>query len=240
RALHIALRANRLTKIRSLEAAIRQGKFRQAKSSAAMRSEEVDRGASRYDPGRIDSLVTAEVVAFDVAEIYRRFDLVLLIQVTRVWPQVGVIDDAPQIGLEVAVVDGIKTHQRREKTPVGLGDRVAGEVTAVSQAVVQPVQRLEEREDGFLVGVLGRSKAAAVHPVVQGRVAALLDLVEFIAQRAWIKARRADAVELVERAVQHADDFGSVAIDDRAGLSVPQDRYRPPTRVSRIRCDVYV
>ena len=76
-----------------------------------MRREKVDPRAGRYDPRGIDGPMAAEVVALYVVEVYRRFDLILLKQVARVWPQVAVVDDAPEIRLEVAVVDGIEAHQ---------------------------------------------------------------------------------------------------------------------------------
>jgi hypothetical protein len=51
----------------------------------------------------------------DVEKIDRRGDAGLLVQLARVRPQVGIVDQAPEIALEMADVDRIEADQRREQ-----------------------------------------------------------------------------------------------------------------------------
>ena len=60
------------------------------------------------------SRVRHVVMAFDVIEVDRLGDAGLLIQVHQISLQVWIIDNAPQVALEVAVINRIKTHQRAE------------------------------------------------------------------------------------------------------------------------------
>jgi hypothetical protein len=44
-----------------------------------------------------------------------------LIKLAQIIRQVRVVDDAAQIAFEVAVIDRVKTDQRREQPPIGFG-----------------------------------------------------------------------------------------------------------------------
>ena len=57
-------------------------------------------------------MVCNVVMAFNVVEIDRVGDARLLIKIHQVSLQVWIINDAPQVTLEVAMINRIKTHQR--------------------------------------------------------------------------------------------------------------------------------
>ncbi len=64
----------------------------------------------------------------DVEKIDRRADIGVLIETPRKVPDGRVIDDRAPIAFEMAVIDGIEAHERRERADVGLGQRVADEI----------------------------------------------------------------------------------------------------------------
>ena len=66
---------------------------------------EIQHRPDRHDPGRVDALVAHVIVPLDVAEIDRRRDARQLVDIARVGPQVLVIDDPPDVALEVPVID---------------------------------------------------------------------------------------------------------------------------------------
>ena len=79
-----------------------------------MRFREIEQRADGNDASRINLAVCDVVVPFNVIEIDRVSDAGLLIQVHKVSLQIGIIDTALEIALEVAVINRIKTHQRAE------------------------------------------------------------------------------------------------------------------------------
>ncbi len=58
------------------------------------------------------------VVAFDVVEVHRFSHTVVLIQIAEVRPQIRVVDNAPSVAFEMAVIDGVEPDQRgKQPTP---------------------------------------------------------------------------------------------------------------------------
>ena len=126
-------------------------------------------------------------------------------------------------------VDRIEADQRREEPPIGLGDPVAGQITLARQPRLDEVQGREQGVEGGFVGLLAAGKAALVDAVVERVVNARVDGVDFAAQVLRIEIHGGIA-EVVEGAVQHADDLGGLVIDDTLFFLVEQDRYRNPAR----------
>jgi len=62
------------------------------------------------------------VVALDVAEIDGLGDARDLVDVAGVGPEVAVIDDAPDVALEMTMVDGIEPDERGEQPDIGFGE----------------------------------------------------------------------------------------------------------------------
>ena len=112
------------------------------------------------DPLRVQVVVGRVVVALDLVERERLGDAGLLVEVLRVAEQVGVVDQPRAVAAEVRVVDGVEAQQRRQQAPVGLGDRVAGQVAAVREQRLEARQRDEHAAVGGLVGLLLRAKPA--------------------------------------------------------------------------------
>jgi hypothetical protein len=54
--------------------------------------------------------VAPVVVLFYVVHVYRTSDARLLIEVPQVPSQVRIVNDAPQVALEVAVIDRVEAH----------------------------------------------------------------------------------------------------------------------------------
>ncbi len=48
----------------------------------------------------------------DVIEVHRLSDARLLVQIDQVALQIWIIDDAPQVAFEMAVINRVETHQR--------------------------------------------------------------------------------------------------------------------------------
>ncbi len=70
------------------------------------------------------------VVALDVIEIDGVGDAGLLIQIHQVTLQVRIIDDAADVALEMAVIDGVEPNECAEETPVGFDDAIVEQVAA--------------------------------------------------------------------------------------------------------------
>ena len=66
-----------------------------------MRRVEVEFGPDRDDTGGVQLLVAAVVVALDVVHVDGLGDAGDLIEVAEIAPEIGVVDDAPPVALEV-------------------------------------------------------------------------------------------------------------------------------------------
>lgn len=73
-------------------------------------------------------------VAHDMVEVHRPGDAGPLVQLARIGPEIGVIDDAAAVALEVQVTDRIEADQGREQPPVGLGDARADQVASTGMS----------------------------------------------------------------------------------------------------------
>jgi hypothetical protein len=80
-------------------------------------------------------------------------------------------------------IDRVEWHKGREKTPVGLGDRVAGQVVLVGQDVLEPVEGGEECIDRLRVGRLTGGEAGPVDAIVDIRAISVDSLLTIVARR---------------------------------------------------------
>ena len=64
--------------------------------------------------GGINLVVSHIVMPFDVIEIHRAGNVVILVEVFQVTKQVSVIGETPDIALEMSVVDGIEADECHE------------------------------------------------------------------------------------------------------------------------------
>ena len=79
-----------------------------------MRLREIEQRADGNDTRRVNRSVRNVVMAFDVIKVDGIGDAWLLIQVHQVSLQVGIIDNAPQVAFEMAVINRIESHERAE------------------------------------------------------------------------------------------------------------------------------
>ena len=197
-----------------------------------MRGGIVDLRADRDDAGRIDCLVAGVIVALDVLHVHRLRHARLLIEIAHIAGEVRIVGDAADIAFEMADIDRIEPQQRRKQPPVRLGDRGAGQIAPRRQPLVQPVERLEERADRLLIGVLRGGEAGFVDAVIDRVVNSLVQRIDLFAQQLGIIVSR-PRPDRIERAVEHAYDLRGLVGDDRVGLLVPQHRHRDPARIGR-------
>ena len=165
------------------------------------------------------------VVVLDVVHVDGFGHALVLVQVTRVRPQVGIVRNPFQVALEVTHVDRVETHQGGEQPPVGLGQSASEQVAAAGQAVLQPVQRLEQGDNRLFVSRLAGGEPGLVNAIVDVALDARIDLVDLVAQLRGIIITVPGA-DFIKGAVEHANDFGGLVRNDRALLLVPQNRYR--------------
>ena len=111
-------------------------------------------------------MVRHVVMALDVIEVDGLAETALLKQIARVGPKMRVVDDSPQVALEVAEVDAVETHERGEETDVRLGQLAVHEVPLRREAGLHPVEPLEERIDGCLVRLLRGREPGLVDAVI--------------------------------------------------------------------------
>ncbi len=75
---------------------------------------EINRWSRRYNPGRINALVAHVIVVLDMIHVNRLGHTRYLVEIFQVIPDIGVIDNTPQVALEVAHINGIEAHQGGE------------------------------------------------------------------------------------------------------------------------------
>ena len=112
---------------------------------AVVRRGEIELGAERHDAGRVHLALAAVIVPLDVIDVHGLGDARHLIEIAQIVRQVRIVDDAPQVALEVAVIDRVEADQRREQPPVGLGQARAGEIALPRQPPLQLVERRRTR-----------------------------------------------------------------------------------------------
>src|SRR5262245_21665543 len=199
---------------------------------AIVRRGQVDRGAFRNDAGRIDAR-DRPIVDHVIARRHRLGDAGQRVELAHVVGEVGVVGDALPVAAEQREIGDVEAHQRREQPPVGFGDAAAGEISLAREPGLELVEGGEQRVVGGLVGGLRLGEAAAVDAVVDVGIDEVVEAVDLGPQRLRVEvgALSPDAVEL---AVEHADDFGGLVVDDPPRLLVPQRGDRDLAGVARI------
>ena len=86
---------------------------------------------------------------------------IVCVQVDRRVP----VADRADVALEVADVHRVKADDGDEEADIRLGEPVADQVVLAREHLLEPVERLEERDDRRLVRLLRRREARLVHPV---------------------------------------------------------------------------
>ena len=105
---------------------------------------EIDDRPRRHDAAGVDGGVAAVVVVFDVIHVDGLGHPRDLVEVSGVAPEVGIVDDSPEVAFEVTDIDRVETDQGREEPPIGFGQGVADEVAVRPEAFFDGVQGVEE------------------------------------------------------------------------------------------------
>jgi hypothetical protein len=134
------------------------------------------------DPGRVDLVVRAVVVALDLVEVHGLAEAGGLEQVTGVGPERRHLGEFRAVALEVPVVRGVEAHQGGEEADIRLGELVTDEIALVREPGLEPVETVEEPVVRRLVRVLAGREAALVHAVVDVVEDEVGDLVDLVAQ----------------------------------------------------------
>src|SRR6185312_17033851 len=122
------------------------------------------------------------VVALDLRHRDRPRDPGPLVELARVSPQVGVLDDPPVVAAEMRVVNLVEARERREQAPVGLGELLPREIATLAEQPLQPAQAVEYLPERLLVRLLQAGEAGAVDAVVDGVIDARVERVELLTQ----------------------------------------------------------
>ncbi len=161
---------------------------RLAEPAAIVRRREIEQRSDRHDAGRIHVAMAAVIMPFDVIEVDGLGNARHLIEIAKIILEIGIVDDAPQIAFEVAVVDRIKSNERGEQAPVRFG-LWSNKITLPRQTLLELVKRHEKCARRLFVRRLRRGEARTIDAVVDGRIDDVVDAVDFRAQR-WPDSSR--------------------------------------------------
>jgi hypothetical protein len=89
---------------------------------AVSRPFKMKRGAERHNPGRVDVPVSYVVVPFYVINIDGGGNTGLLIKVSQVSIQVGIVYDAADVALKVTEINRIEADQGAKQAPISFDD----------------------------------------------------------------------------------------------------------------------
>lgn len=103
---------------------------------------EIDRSPFRDDSGWID-LFDRPIIDHVVARLHRGGDARDEVQLAHVVQQVRIVGDAPLVAFEQGEISDVETNQRREQTPIGLGDLPAHQISLPAQPRFEVVERGE-------------------------------------------------------------------------------------------------
>ena len=200
----------------------------------------VERRAEGDDTRRVHVGVHDVVVPLDVGEVDRVAEAGRLEEVTRVAPQRRHLDELAPVALEVAVVDGVEAHERREEAHVGLGDVVADEVAPSRQALLEQVEVVPQPAVGLVVGVLGAGEAAPVDTVVDVAVDRLAHRLDLVGEGVRVEVRRTLPVELPPLGLEVDGDLLEVVRHDGTCRHVDDRGHRDATGVFGVAREVGV
>ena len=87
-----------------------------------MRTGEVQERPDGHDASRVDVVMRDVIMPFDMVEIDRVGNARHLVQVLQIPGEMRVIDNAPEVAFEMAMIHRIEPKQRDKQSPVGLDE----------------------------------------------------------------------------------------------------------------------
>src|SRR5688572_20896568 len=109
-----------------------------------MRRRQVLLGSERDNSGGIDVVVCDVVVTLDMIEIDRVGNPFDLIEVFEIAEEIRVVDNTPDVALEVAMIDGVKADERDEEAPIRFDELRAEQIPAIREPLLDSIERLKE------------------------------------------------------------------------------------------------
>lgn len=98
--------------------------------------------------------MAAIVVMANVRQVDRFGNAWHLIDIAQEAIEVDKITDPVAIALKVGNVNRIKAYQRGPQTQVGFGQAIAGQIAMLTEDLLQPRQRMEQRGYRFVISRL--------------------------------------------------------------------------------------
>ena len=95
------------------------------------------------DAGRIDVVVSHVIMPLDVIEVHRPSDAGRLVEIFQIAEQIRIIDDPPDVALEMPVIDGVEADQRDEQAPISLHPLRAEEIASARESLIALIQPIE-------------------------------------------------------------------------------------------------
>ena len=174
--------------------------------------------------------MTVIVVLLYVLKVHRIGYARPLIQLAQITEQTGIIFQALEVTLEMAVINRVEAHQGGKQAPIGQGYLLAQQIPALREQLFKPVKGFEQVTTGLLIyGLLG-GKARLVNAVVYIVVDTLVDFGHRIAQVGRGKIAGV-AGQAVKGAVEQLDDLRRLVVDDGLLLGIPKHRHGNPAGV---------
>src|SRR5574339_583934 len=109
-----------------------------------MRSLEILVRPQRDDARRIDGAMRHIIVTLDMVEINGLRDPIILVKISQIAEEMGIVRDSPHVAFEVNIIDGIEADQRHKQAPVGFHDPLSEEIPTVGKLIVEKIERVEE------------------------------------------------------------------------------------------------
>jgi hypothetical protein len=88
----------------------------------------VQRRTDRNNAGRVDIVVRDVVVPLDVIKVYCLGDPGLLVKISHISVEIGIVNDTADVALEVAVIDRVEANEGAEEPPICFYDAIAEEI----------------------------------------------------------------------------------------------------------------
>ena len=117
-----------------------------------MRGRQVLLRAERDNAGGIDVVVGDVVVTLDMIEIDRVGNPFSSIEVFEIAEEIGVVGNAADVALEVAMIDGVKPDERDEEAPIRFDELRAEQIPAIREPLLDSIERLKEPPHRLFIG----------------------------------------------------------------------------------------
>ena len=150
------------------------------------------------------------VMALDVVHIAGGFKGGLLVEIAQVAPEVGIVNNAVQVALEVDVVDRIKPIEGGKEANIGFGEAIATQVALAIEHRFPMVEGGKQVGHRLVVGGLLGGKPGPVNAIVNGLVDGVNGAVDLGLEVSGVEINGVghDGIPL---GIEHANDFAGIS-----------------------------